>query len=100
MKAALVINLAIGLILLYWAAVSEACAPALASNLAGDLYDKSLKTQPIDYNDLVDLLRRAIRANTAVCVVTGVAIIVTSSLGLWLNARRPAAPDPGREPGG
>ncbi|WP_152101002.1 hypothetical protein [Lacipirellula parvula] len=100
MKAVLVINLAIGLILLSWAAVSDAFASALASNLAFELYDESLKIQPIDYNDLVDCLRRATRTDAAICAVTGVAIIATSSLGLWLNARRPAPPDPGRESGG
>lgn len=100
MKSALVINLAIGVFLLLWTAVSDTFTIALASDIANELRFGASDIQPIEFADLVDLLRRATKTDLAVCAVAGGAIVVTSSLGLWSNSRRAASPDPGRESGG
>ncbi|MBL9161315.1 MAG: hypothetical protein JNL18_01090 [Planctomycetaceae bacterium] len=97
MKFTLVVNLAIGLLLLLWAVYSDVRTFAVASDLADERRSSSPVVQPLEYAELVDLLRRATDAHENVCAAAGGTLIVTSSLGLWLNARRPAAPVPGRE---
>ena len=100
MKLTLVVNLALGLLLLLWAAYSDVRTLAVASDLADERRSSSPAVQPLEYAELVDLLRRATDAHEDVCAAAGGTLIATSSLGLWLNARRSTTSEPGREAGG
>ncbi|QDT74495.1 hypothetical protein I41_36920 [Lacipirellula limnantheis] len=58
MKPIFTINLLIGFFMFFWGVMSDQRTLAVASNLADDLRTGSPKSQPIEYADLVRLLRR------------------------------------------
>lgn len=96
MKFILVVNLALALFLLWWAFISDVRTLAVASSVADDRRASSPAVQSLEYSDIVDLLERATSGHAVVCAVVGGALIVTSSLGLWLHGRRPLpAPNTG-----